>query len=322
LIEFPFLPGARIEATQLNKAHRLWILKWLAEIEEGIEQFEVSSSICLAGLIAETWIYGRPKTDWIGIMREYLEKDDLPLAYSEEYGKRLFKFNQWKQSPVHAIYARWWIERTIEAEERDWAQTIKNYIQPSGWIYNPDVSLTNTKTRMRTELFMSMQMGCEILKTYEFEGIPTDRLVAATISIPCTGYVSAEYFRYRALQFLGATEQMVTGIEKTLNKLQIQQGFADFSVEDKIDDYMGSKKRITRDVAVFSPIATLYALSLACNLSVPKDLIEEWKSRVKTHLNNDPLGIPALHMRDLAPEFGDGQTIYEVLAAAVLLQTH
>jgi len=254
-------------------------------------------------------------------MEEYLEKDDLPLAYSEEYGKKLFNFNQWRQSPVHAIYARWWIERTIEAEGRDWTHTIKSYIQPSGWIYNPDVSLTNIRTRMRTELFMSMHMGCEILKTSEFEGVPKERLVAATISLPCTGYVSAEYSRYRALQLLDATEQMVTGIQEILTKCQTLQGFADFSIEDKVDDYMGSKKRVTRDVAVFSPISTLYALSLARNLSVPKDLIEDWRSRVQSHLSNDPLDIPALHMRDLAPEFGEGQTIYEVLAAAVLLQS-
>jgi len=323
LIEFPFLPCVTIESKQLNELYKDWINNWLAEIHDGIEKHEISSSTCLAGVISEIWINGRLKTDWIGIMKEFLEDDGLPLAYSEDYSKKLFHFNQqWKQSPIHAIFARWWIERIAKVDERDWAETIKSYIQPNGWIYNPKVSVTNVRTRKRTELFMSMHMGCQILKPSEFNGISKDRLIAAINSIPSTKYVSAEYFRYQALRLLDAIDQMATNIAEILTKCQTEPGFSDFSIEDKTDDYMGSKKRVTRDKAVFSPMSTLFALYLAHNFNIPKQLIANWRKKVQHHLTIDPLDIPALQMRDLTPNFGDGTTIFEVLAASVLLQSN
>ena len=61
-------------------------------------------------LLAEILLYGKDKTDWLGILNAYLlDNTGNPLAYSEEYGKKLYKFSQWKQIPVHAVHTHWWI---------------------------------------------------------------------------------------------------------------------------------------------------------------------------------------------------------------------
>lgn len=319
MIDFPLLPHLTIEQTAIHPVYFNWIKEWLAENEELIEHRIVSSSRCIAGFISENILYGRPKTDWFGIMKEYLEKDNKLLAYSEEFGKKLFKFNQWIQSPIHAIYARWWIEHNLNSCKKDRAGIISNYIQPTGWIYNPKVSETQIRTRMKTELFMSLLMGCEILKSNNYCSIDQDNLIAAAISIPCTSYISAEYFRYRALDTLCATEQMVSGLDSVFTKCKVNSGFADFSLEDKFDDYMGSRKRTSRDQVIFSPITTLHAFSLGSSTGIDPNLINKWKDETREHLSNDPLNIPSFKMRDLVPNFGPRETIFEVLAAAKLL---
>ena len=58
---------------------KAWMDNVLSNSENGI----VSSSECMAGAVSELMLFGRPKTDWIGIMDEYLETDGVPMAYSE-----------------------------------------------------------------------------------------------------------------------------------------------------------------------------------------------------------------------------------------------
>lgn len=285
------------------------------EIENGI----VSSSNCAAGYISEIWIHGHPRTDWLGIMAEYLEADGTPLSYSEDYGRKLFRYPQWEQSPVHAVYTRWWIENSLGKNTAKWTELIGRFVQPNGWIYNPEVSPTAISKRMRSELFMSLAMGSEMLVSAGISENLMNHLLGAAISLPTTGYISAEYFRFRTLQTLGCTEQMVEGVQDTLRNCRAGPGFADFDVASKIDDYMGSAKRVGRDVAVFSPVSTLQAIALGRGFGIGIDSIREWLNDTATHLAARPLDVPAFHMRDLPPEFGGGCTAYEILAAVLLM---
>ena len=71
------------------------------------------------------------------------------------------------QSEVHAIHARWWVERACNAESNlDFPDLIEGLNQPSSWIYNPQVSPTGMRTRMKSEYFMSLAMGMEVLKRF------------------------------------------------------------------------------------------------------------------------------------------------------------
>lgn len=321
MIEHALLPEVLVSNITLRSEHDFWIKDWLSKTEDEIKNGVLSSSNCVAGYIAEHLVYGKNKTDWLELMKKYLEINGLPLAYSENYGRKLFKFNQWKQSPIHAIYARWWIENNLNKQNQKFQKLIMSFIQQNNWIYNPDVSPTNIKTRMRSELFMSLSMATEILVSENFQKINKNQLVASAISIPLTGYVSSEYFRFRTLNFLGEVDQMPKGIDIVLKKCRAEQGFADFSVEDKVDDYMGVAKRATRDKAVFSPISTLHAITLAKGCMLNNEEIESWKEKTKNFLEKDPVCIPALHMRDLKPNFGDGPTIYEIIASAKIMQS-
>lgn len=320
LLEHTLLPGLLVSSISLCKEHESWIKDWLTTICNEVEDGIVSSSNCVAGFISENLVYGKQRTDWLGIMEEFLENDESPLAYSEKYGKKLYKFNQWIQSPIHAIYARWWIEKNSDKPNINRVKLIESFIQQNGWIYNPTVSETSIKTRMRAELFMSLSMGVEILIRENSEKINKAQLVATAISFPSTGFVSSEYFRFRTLSILEEPGQMVTGVDEVLKKCYVGAGFADFSVEDKIDDYMGVAKRVSRDKAVFTPISTLHAIKLAENCQLDSEKIRTWKQEICSNLEKDPLDIPSLQMRDLEPNFGEGKTIYEVITASKLMQ--
>lgn len=319
LIEHALIPETLFAPSNLCGEHKDWIKNWLDELDKEISNDILSSSNCIAGFISECVIHGSPRTDWLGLMKDLLEENGVPLAYSEEFGKKLYKFNQWKQTPVHAIYGRWWIEKNLGRKNSQWATFITKLIQPNGWIYNPQVSPTNIRTRMQAELFMSFSMGSEILLD---SNMVTDKskFASVIISKPLTNYVSSEYFRFRSLRSLSMTAQMVVGVDNVIQKCKTNPGFADFSVTDKIDDYMGVAKRASRDVAIFSPISTLHALNLAENCGIDQAKIDQWLEEIKTHLKKDPLNIPSLHMRDLDAKFGEGRTIYEIVAAAQLME--
>ncbi len=299
--------------------HRTWMKAWIDNVLSNSENGIVSSSECMAGAVSELMLFGRPKTDWIGIMDEYLETDGVPMAYSERFGERLYKFSQWAQSPVHAIYSRWWIERcTSEGSANAFAGMVAKFIQPTGWAYNPRVSNTGVRTRMRTELFMSQAMTAQIL---DDAGAAFDRvsMISAAVSVTPTGFVAAEYFRLRSLQVLDAPEQMPdTG--QLLERCSVEGGFCDFDVNAKTDDYMGVRKRVARDVAVFSPLVTMYALYVAEMTLQDQTAVGAMRNRTREFVRAEPMSIPSLRMRDLDYPFGDGVTIYEVIADAILMQ--
>jgi hypothetical protein len=99
--------------------HAAWLTGWLKEIEPNVEGGSVAASLCLQGAIGEMTLYGETQTDWVGVMDEFLVRENRPLAYSEEFGKRLYKFAFWEQTEVHAVHQgqpsqeRSWILKTI-----------------------------------------------------------------------------------------------------------------------------------------------------------------------------------------------------------------
>lgn len=298
--------------------HRAWVETWLDNVLSNSENGIVSSSECMAGAVSELALFGRLKTDWTGIMGEYLETDGMPMAYSKRFGERLYKFPQWEQSPVHAIYSRWWVERCAGGSDNAFADTVAKFMQPTGWVYNPCVSDTGVRTRMKTELFMSLAMATQILADAR-AALDRVRMISAAVSVTPTGFVGAEYFRLRSLQTLEAPEQMPDA-GQMLERCSVEGGFCDFDVNAKTDDYMGVRKRVARDAAVFSPLVTMYALYVAEMTLQDQTAVVAMRNRTREFVRAEPMNIPSLKMRDLDYPFGDGVTIYEVIAAAVLMR--
>ena len=319
LIENPLFPTNTFAVRPCSE-HKAWMEQWLDKVLSNSENGIVSSSECMAGAVSEEILFGRLSTDWAGIMSEYLEMNGVPLAYSEKFGERLHKFqNQWKQSPVHSIYSRWWIERSTRGgHDSAFSDMIMRLVQPTGWVYNPDVSYTGIRTRMKTELFMSLAMASQILTDTrtKFDSVP---MISAAVSVTPTGFVGAEYFRLRSLQTLEASEQM-PDTRQLLECCSLENGFCDFDVNAKIDDYLGVRKRIERDVAVFSPLVTMYALYIAEMTLQDQTIVNAMKNRTRDFIRATPMYIPSLKMRDIDHPFGDGVTIYEIIAATILMR--
>jgi len=318
MIEHIFLPTLDIEQVALLPEHRVWLENWLREREPDIERGNVAASMCLQGAMSELLLHHRIVTDWIGIMEEFLTRDGKPIAYSEQYGKRLYEFAFWIQNEVHAIHARWWVQRVCNVDSGlDFQGLAESLIQPSGWIYNPQVSPTNLRTRMKSEYVMSLAMGVEILKSdgglephrTEFEGLLS--------STPLTGYLSAEYFRAFALNLLGRPELAPTALASVLATCEIGEGYCDFDVRAKVDDYMGTAKRTGRDIPVHSALSALHASFLAnlCDPEAKNRTIERVK-HFSEHIKSEPMDIQPFRMRDIDIPFGTGLSPLEVMAAS------
>lgn len=323
-MDYIFLPGADLNDLELCGVYRDWMEDWLYTLNENIEQECISSAECVQGLLCET-LLGEVATDWRQVENTLLrDGEGNPLAYSEAYGKRLFKFEaQWKQTPVYAVYNSFWICRHCGGTDRsDYQALIQKFIQPDGWIYNPEVSNTQIRTRMKSELLMSLAMGTEILLPDQMSAGQIHRFEAALASLPLTGYVSAEFFRLKALENIQRTCQFPEGIGEMLEKCEAKEGYNDFCVSDKMDDYMGTRKRTRHDAAIHTPLISNMARALS--LSGENALAEAVAGRMRAYaerLRRNPMDIPAFRMRDIAYPFGAGVTPLEVIAASIITNT-
>jgi hypothetical protein len=324
MTEHIFLSINRLEELKILPEYKKWIQSWMENKYKEIDNGNISSSSCIQGVLSEIILHGKPVSDWCGIIDEYLvDEQGKPLAYSESYGKRLYSFNQWKQNPIHAIHARWWIEKTcnrLENTRHEYRRLIESNIQPSGWIYDPKVSNTGIRTRMKTELMMSMAMGVEILKYYNQATRYSTRLLSTISTQALTGFVGAEYFRLRALAALDSAKLMPAGIEHTISSCEAGKGYCDFSLESKVDDYMGTEKRVTRDKPVHSAISSLHVqyLSNLCALKT-KQTIGKRLQEFGRYLISNPFDLPAFRMRDIEIPFGTDITPLEIIAASKII---
>lgn len=326
MIKHIFLPVIDLHQISPRKEYREWLLGWLNRIEDDIEDGKVSSSICLQAIISEIVLFNELKHDWLAIFEDLLtDSSGAPLAYSKEYGKKLYKFeNQWLQTTIHAIHTRFWVDALydqLSANSQKYVDLIKGFVQPNGWIYNPKVSQTRLARRMKSEYLMSFVFGLEILK---FAGTldSYQKNFESTLSAqPLTGYLSAEYFRLRALELLGSPQFAPVMLKDVVLSCEAGQGYCDFAVSQKIDDYMGTAKRTSRDVAVHSPLSGLHAkyISQYCDKET-QNTVTKRLEHFRLHLLKQPFDIEPFQIRDVQIPFGTALSPLEVFAASLLTQ--
>lgn len=323
MISHLFFPGLELKKLTLLTEHNIWLTQWLQNLEPFLDSGDVASSMCLEGALSEIILYGELRTDWLGIMDEFLTSEDgSPLSYSENYSKRLYNFNQWNQVTVHSIHTRWWLERAVRGtSSNNLEMFMGKFIQNDGWIYNPAVSPTNLKTRMRSEIFMSLAMATEIF--YE-EGTLEDKrakIEANASSMSLTNYVSAEFFRVLCLSILESPELIPQDLGTAILDCTADEGFCDFCLMNKKDDYMGSAKRSSRDSEMHSAFTTLQSAFLAGFIKDERrDQILQKVNSFVEHLQRNPMDIPAFQIRDIQIPFGDSITPIEIISATLLLK--
>lgn len=319
------LPGIEIEPGHLIPEHEAYLHEWLVATRNDVEQGSVASSVCLQAALIELVTAGRLGTDWLGVLDEYLtDEAGDPLAYSEEYGKRLYKFaDQWKQVTVHAIHTRWWIECATDADAVDhgrFAQMLARK-ESAGWIYDHDVSPTIERHRMKSELTQSMAEAVEILEAAGELDRRRRELESTLASFQQTGYVGAEYFRLKSLETLGGVQHMPADTGDALARCLLDAGVCDFSLVSKTDAYMGTAKRTARDQMLPSPLSTCQAVELRETVEdeLTKTAIEASARAYGALLKAKPMEIPAFQMRDVPIPFGADRTPIEAICASSLV---
>ncbi|WKG33408.1 hypothetical protein [Priestia aryabhattai] len=320
------LPIKEIEKLEIKSVYRDWLEKWYHDLEAQISNGDLAVSNCYQGIITEIILYGKIKTDWLGVLDNYLTADDsMPLAYSETFGKRLYNFNaQWKQSPVHALYTHWWIRGLFHEDRKreELAEIVPTFIQSNGWIYNPNVSETQIRTRMKSELMMSLTMGAKILKHHNQLDKYKERLLATINGFSYTGYVSAEHFRteaYKILDFKG--NPLEDKYNDLIKDCVAVEGYSDFSIHSKVDDYMGTAKRTQRDKPIDSPLISMYVYYLSQSLNESsRELVKDKLRSYGQYLSENPMNIPAFRMRDINIPFGTDITPLEVISSSYLVE--
>ncbi|MYD60471.1 MAG: hypothetical protein F4W91_05470 [Gemmatimonadetes bacterium] len=328
MIGYIIIPDVDVSTLTLVPQHEHWLKDWLLDIETEISNDSVSSAWCIQGILAEIVLYGYVQTDWKGIIKELLKDEEgKPLAYSARYGEKLHNFSdQWKQTPIHAIYTHWWIDRYNGSDAyniNSYRDLITRCIQPSGWIYNPNVSPTDPRTRMKAELMLSISMGVEILSAQGLEQTQKSLFEAILSSTTLTGYLSAECFRMRTLQMLSATSLAPYTLGEIIDLCKAEEGYCDFSVDSKVDDYMGTAKRTSRDKPIHSAISALHARQIAkyCALET-QQAVQSRLSNFAGYLSAYPLDIPAFRMRDIEVPFGTDLSPFEIFAASHIISTN
>lgn len=324
--EFSLSPGFIIPV------HESYLKKWREDAIQNADKGDVAASVCMQAALIDLVIYGKINHDWIGVMDEYLMHDDIPIAYSEVFGKRLHKFDaQYLQSTIHSIHTRWWIEKlsNINSNYNKYANLILSKKQDDGLIYDKSVSETILRHRMKLELTYSMAMSVEILKSAEIFKTRKELAIEIATNIvsqkkcPCLGYISMEYFRLNTLRQLNHEALFPAGISESIDlcKDGLAVGWCDFSIKSKIDAYMGTAKRTQRDKPIHSPLIACHTASLLEKVedrekqTYHRNRLEEYCYHLKKH----PMDIPSFQMRDLTIPFGADKTPIEIICASYLI---
>lgn len=332
MTEHIFLPGIALQQGFVHPDHKQYLRTWCEEAIQRAENGDIAASICHQATLIDLVLYGKPRHDWLGIMDEFLMDNGTPLAYSEAFGKRLHKYdNQYRQSTIHAIHTRWWIECLNDETSVDhdrFANLVLAKKQPDGLIYDRDVSETILRHRMKSELTISMAMSAEILQAANKLNGNTAVELATNISsptkCPTLGYLSMEYFRLKTLHLLGHESLFPVGIEEHIKTCteDLLVGWCDFAMKSKVDAYMGTAKRTQRDKPIHSPLIACYVSYLLTKIqdATTRLTCSQRFNAYTCHLKGNPQDIPAFIMRDIPIPFGVDRTPIEVICASFLIK--
>jgi hypothetical protein len=321
--------GVDLASVQLVPLHESYLRVWREHAIQQGDSGDISAAICLQGTLVDFILDGSPSHDWLGVMDEHLNYKGVPIAYSEKFSRRLHKFNaQYLQSSIHAIHSRWWIEvnNELNVDHERYAGLILQKQQSDGLFYDRDISETNLRHRMKTELTMSALMALQILemanKISGLKAIEHATNLSCPKKCPFLGYVSMEYYRLESLRILRHEKLMPADLLGTIAKCAegLPVGWCDFAMTSKVDAYMGTAKRTQRDHAIHSPMIACYVRELIENdHSENKNPFTERLELYKSHLKDNPMDIPAFQMRDVPIAFGADITPIEVICALELI---
>lgn len=331
MITHPVLPGVVLQPGFSHAAYDTYLRAWREDAIRRADEGDAAASVCHQAAAIDLVLDGHLRHDWLSVMQDLLTNADRPIAYSSKFGERLHKFGgQYLQSTVHSIHTRWWIERIVDparVDHRRFAEMVLAKRRADGLIYDADVSETVLRHRMKAELCMSAVMAAEILGA---AGMLTAALrieLATSLSdprkVPPLGYMTSEQFRLAALQLLGHEALFPVGIAEHIEACaeDLAVGWGDFAMKSKVDAYMGTAKRTSRDKPIHSPLVACHVSALSCKVEdvAKRTALQERLSHYAQTLAQSPLEIPAFQMRDVPIPFGADITPIEAICASRLI---
>lgn len=247
-----------------------------------------------------------------------LVEEERCFAYTQQFAGQLYNFEtQWKQNDVYTEYNHFLLRRFAEIDiAKTKAVSISRFIDDKGIAFNNANSDTILRYRMNSEVYMQTLMASEIMGAKYADSFKNSE--SFNVSSP---YISAEYFRYRILRKLSRHESFPSDhVETLISMCRAEVGLCDFNAKQKVDDFMGAKKRTERDQTLFSPIATLQGIYLL-NEKGLKEQAQQLIEEVQLYYDMYGIDLPSFRMRDLPIPFGPGTTIPECLALnGILMQ--
>jgi len=326
------LPGVCLKNGFSHPAFNRYLRDWREQTINNANDGIVSASACLQAVFVDLVLEGKIQHDWLSVMSDLLTNTEgNPIAYSRNYGKQLYKFEeQYLQSTIHAIHTRWWIEKLTNPEKLDHEKYSKLILAKkniNGLIYDADISETTLRHRMNSELTMSAAMGAEILfESGKLTDILRDELSTSLCDLRKVsrfGYMVSEQFRLAALRILSHEEQFPVGIEKYIEACTVglMYGWNDFVITSKKDVYMGTAKRTSYDKPIHSPLVACHVAILANKAEEPakRTAIFDRLNAYALKLAENPLDIPAFQMRDVPISFGANITPIEAICASWII---
>ena len=331
MVDHLMLPKIILQPGFSHPAFEPYLREWRERAIVAADDGVAAASNCYQAVLIDLVLDGRPCHDWLSVMDDLLIDEERPIAYSANYGKHLHKFEaQYLQSTVHSIHTRWWIEMLYKPKTLDhgkFAALILAKKNTDGLIYDIEISPTILRHRMKAELSLSAAMGAEILSE---AGLLSDALrselatsLCDPLKVPPLGYMTSEQFRLAALRTLEHEEQFPIGIEEHIEACEVglKRGWGDFSMASKVDAYMGTAKRTSRDSPIHSPLVACHVAVLSAKVDDPakRAAIMDRLNLYSNSLADNPLDIPAFQMRDIPIPFGADLTPIEAVAASQLI---
>jgi hypothetical protein len=182
---------------------------------------------------------------------------------------------------------------------------------------------------MKSELTLSAAMAVEILRNAGALDEKGALALATNLTdpkkCPPLGYMGMEYFRLHALQQLRHDALFPKGIYDAITACEVglSVGWCDFSIVSKVDPYMGTAKRTSRDKPIHAPLTALHVRALMEPLPEgdQKAKVRDRLIGYANHLQKQPMNVPAFQMRDVPIPFGADKTPLELVSVSNLIAT-
>ncbi|MDE1853274.1 MAG: hypothetical protein KGI38_05955 [Thaumarchaeota archaeon] len=250
------------------------------------------------------------------------------LPVKPEYVSRFPNLGRAQNSPmvpeVYSSYYGYFLERVAGLDPGSSHEELSAWLaslqKPSGFIYNAVYSDTDERVRMESELSFQLFCALRLLKACDVSRLNQVSSSAKSSLLerwPTYKTIAGRYFAFRALSLISPralrdidNEEMASFLAS--RKDNVEGGFLDYRLLDKVDESMGSESAVELDKITSHVFSTFYAISISKGLGMPSPITpEETRKFVAASLNEDSGFGRQVLIKDFGSGFGPRSTELE-----------